>query len=461
MRTDHPRSRGVYSRATIPAGIAGGSSPLARGLPPPAAPSRSGHRIIPARAGFTPTTTPALSPGGDHPRSRGVYPNSARSTTSSAGSSPLARGLLIHDPVDALTHRIIPARAGFTRRAGAHRDPDGDHPRSRGVYSYTRMRRRLRKGSSPLARGLRGDQARPGAGAGIIPARAGFTPGGGSPGAGSGDHPRSRGVYAGPRVPSQAMAGSSPLARGLLPPEAATMIRARIIPARAGFTCRRHGGGRDRPDHPRSRGVYQSPAPTGPRRSGSSPLARGLHDWWEIEFGCFGIIPVRAGFTPRRRRPGRGSGDHPRSRGVYDDIRALCRPPCGSSPLARGLPAVIDDQREVTRIIPARAGFTPRGPGASGPPRDHPRSRGVYSYVSDDEPYPGGSSPLARGLPVSAGPNQGRAVDHPRSRGVYLLAEAWIDSHGGSSPLARGLRKEGLPVCVLGRIIPARAGFTR
>ena len=51
------------------------------------------------------------------------------------------------------------------------------------------------EGSSPLARGLRGgvlDGARP---VGIIPARAGFTPPMGVSGRERGDHPRSRGVY--------------------------------------------------------------------------------------------------------------------------------------------------------------------------------------------------------------------------------------------------------------------------
>ena len=71
-----------------------GSSPLARGLHPRAIHHRAQHRIIPARAGFTksPPTPRRTQP--DHPRSRGVY----RVVGSWCG----------------MGSRIIPARAGFT-----------------------------------------------------------------------------------------------------------------------------------------------------------------------------------------------------------------------------------------------------------------------------------------------------------------------------------------------------------
>ena len=91
------------------------------------------------------------------------------------GSSPLARGL--HEPVPAAHDlgRIIPARAGFTNGAGCDSRRQWDHPRSRGVYECGEEFIYLRRGSSPLARGLRlvlGASERAG---GIIPARAGFT----------------------------------------------------------------------------------------------------------------------------------------------------------------------------------------------------------------------------------------------------------------------------------------------
>jgi len=50
----------------------------------------------------------------DHPRSRGVYGARRPMVGRRAGSSPLARGLLIGVRLLRLRRRIIPARAGFT-----------------------------------------------------------------------------------------------------------------------------------------------------------------------------------------------------------------------------------------------------------------------------------------------------------------------------------------------------------
>ena len=275
-------------------------------------------RIIPARAGFTTGCASAATPTWDHPRSRGVYWADMSEHVVLPGSSPLARGL----------------RAGFTwsLRSGA------DHPRSRGVYierDYFTIRP---FGSSPLARGLqrRNHLGRPGAG--IIPARAGFTGSQSCPHMRRRDHPRSRGVYALRAAAFGYRTGSSPLARGLR--------RAR---------GRRPGGRRD---HPRSRGVYSRPRPHSRGCAGSSPLARGLRRLPEETAAFRRIIPARAGFTPMSSlRPSRPS-DHPRSRGVYLQVDPYGDAAHGSSPLARGLRA--DDRliSEMSRIIPARAGFT-------------------------------------------------------------------------------------------------------
>ena len=48
----------------------------------------------------------------------------------------------------------------------------------------------------------------------------------------------------------------------------------------------------------------------------------------------------------------------PRSRGVYFGDERVRGAYQGSSPLARGLRAVLDSSEELKRIIPARAGFT-------------------------------------------------------------------------------------------------------
>ena len=194
-----------------------------------------------------------------------------------------------------------------------------------------------------------------------------------------------------------------------------------------------------------------------------------------------GIIPARAGFTHQRGRLHHEPGDHPRSRGVYRPRRPPARPRPGSSPLARGLRDIPHEGSQRRRIIPARAGFTPRARPSSRSSPDHPRSRGVYwhpEYVPADWD---GSSPLARGLrprpagkppgpriiPARAGftsrtmPGSTPSSDHPRSRGVYRQGEVHRPALTGSSPLARGLRGQisAQPIDV--GIIPARAGFTR
>ena len=194
--------------------------------------------------------------------------------------------------------------------------------------------------------------------------------------------------------------------------------------------------------------------------NGSSPLARGLLLAIAIISVSRRIIPARAGFTRYVRASSQTREDHPRSRGVYPSQLPLLQAHFGSSPLARGLPLTKMASLEPRRIIPARAGFT----GAS---CDHPGCDA-------------GSSPLARGLlcprivciprpriiPARAGFTVavvvviGVSPDHPRSRGVYAAAASWIAAASGSSPLARGLRELIPGTEAMAGIIPARAGFT-
>ena len=111
--------------------------------------------------------------------------------------------------------------------------------------------------------------------------------------------------------------------------------------------------------------------------------------------------------------------DHPRSRGVYAQVLQEDETRRGSSPLARGLLRRRHEDAYAVRIIPARAGFT----------------FGFESFQSS-------------------------VRDHPRSRGVYLTAHKLTLAFSGSSPLARGLQKYYGPNAMWGGIIPARAGFT-
>ena len=294
---DHPRSRGVYGRPTNKIGGASGSSPLARGLLSIVVTALSEVRIIPARAGFTTRGWTVLLWCRDHPRSRGVYVSWPVWSPGTPGSSPLARGLLPRINLDIILLGIIPARAGFTIFHASLMIWGWDHPRSRGVYTNSSEAHHSRRGSSPLARGLR------------CSTRFGSRM--------SSDHPRSRGVYRARSPRRRDIRGSSPLARGLLETFAEGMSRRRIIPARAGFTGNGFVVCQFVKDHPRSRGVYEVWCPSQTVPKGSSPLARGLPLHRQRTENRRRIIPARAGFTRRRYFRRHQHKDHPRSRGVY------------------------------------------------------------------------------------------------------------------------------------------------
>ena len=154
----------------------------------------------------------------------------------------------------------------------------------------------------------------------------------------------------------------------------------RIIPARAGFTSTSTDAPKSPADHPRSRGVYPGIGQRMTGTLGSSPLARGLRLRFLSGEYFRGIIPARAGFTAPPGPAGRDVPDHPRSRGVYNSCAFIVCARSGSSPLARGLLRYVHGARYTKGIIPARAGFTVCHLWALPLCRDHPRSRGVYDY---------------------------------------------------------------------------------
>ena len=177
-----------------------------------------------------------------------------------------------------------------------------------------------------------------------------------------------------------------------------------------------------------------------PPACGSSPLARGLLRLNDDDAPWARIIPARAGFTGWAPRTGVGGSDHPRSRGVY-----VVEVPAGG---------------HVLRIIPARAGFTPAGHGHAHRRRDHPRSRGVYSDRARQEIVRGRIIPARAGFTAPTPATSDSPPDHPRSRGVYSSRPWRARRMSGSSPLARGLPPAGGRHSRFERIIPARAGFT-
>ena len=94
IHRDHPRSRGEYLRVPHPDGGQQGSSPLSRGIPEGRRGDYSADRIIPALAGNTWSRSFCLLSGWDHPRSRGEYADPGPWSPLAGGSSPLSRGIL-------------------------------------------------------------------------------------------------------------------------------------------------------------------------------------------------------------------------------------------------------------------------------------------------------------------------------------------------------------------------------
>ena len=193
---DHPRTRGVYDPFSSLSVSTSGSSPHTRGLRDTDRRVRPVEGIIPAHAGFTGEHLPTRHGRADHPRTRGVYPRRAPCVAVRRGSSPHTRGLLLTLGVGGGPGRIIPAHAGFTVRHDRVVAQVADHPRTRGVYSTHLRNAAACLGSSPHTRGLPVETVVEAGEEGIIPAHAGFTPGGRGGRGGAGDHPRTRGVYA-------------------------------------------------------------------------------------------------------------------------------------------------------------------------------------------------------------------------------------------------------------------------
>ena len=231
-----------------------GSSPLTRGKPRIARCAPLGWRLIPAHAGKTHQPTPGVSKNTAHPRSRGENSCRVEGITDTGGSSPLTRGKLDRSGAHLGSHRLIPAHAGKTLRAG--RKP-------------------------------RGHRA----------------------------HPRSRGENLGNHVNLGQVAGSSPLTRGKLCFIGGKLRCRRLIPAHAGKTVMGRFWRNHAEAHPRSRGENVSPSARRAVARGSSPLTRGKRRLTRSELAHARLIPAHAGKTPASRHQRASGRAHPRSRG--------------------------------------------------------------------------------------------------------------------------------------------------
>ena len=157
MRSDHPRACGANGWLPIENRYNAGSSPRVRGKRRDVFVFACQMRIIPARAGQTMClwVTRYVTP--DHPRACGANSVAIQLYHCNVGSSPRVRGKRF-DGLDGETvHRIIPARAGQTRRRCSRVYRRSDHPRACGANFRHAIIGLHHVGSSPRVRGKQSD----------------------------------------------------------------------------------------------------------------------------------------------------------------------------------------------------------------------------------------------------------------------------------------------------------------
>ena len=294
------------------------------------------------------------------------------------GSSPQARGTLslcIHRNGHA---RFIPAGAGNTARIGRKFPVQTVHPRRRGEHRKLTLPIVGSDGSSPQARGTRVLGYVITDYCRFIPAGAGNTACLRSAHAVRTVHPRRRGEHTCCIFFAIFVDGSSPQARGTLITSATYKSGTRFIPAGAGNTP---GGSRLRSRtsvHPRRRGEHPRSMVYPLIFIGSSPQARGTHQHVLDYDDADRFIPAGAGNTHGDLRHGGWRTVHPRRRGEHSRRSASRRSAHGSSPQARGTPITNVSPTGSSRFIPAGAGNTSKAPTSKAPSSVHPRRRGEH-----------------------------------------------------------------------------------
>ena len=291
--------------------------------------------------------------------------------------SPLTRGKPAAEMARLSIRRLIPTHAGKTQMHRHTHSRSTAHPRSRGENSPSKQTASTVPGSSPLTRGKQRGRGPAIAMPRLIPTHAGKTC-------------RTSLIWC-------PQPGSSPLTRGKRGDQEAVRRRRGLIPAHAGKTDPGAGRGYDSEAHPRSRGENRRALRPYLRHGGSSPLTRGKQRRGAVAVAALGLIPAHAGKTGGRRRRGRRTRAHPRSRGENAPEGARCTRSQGSSPLTRGKPHLGLEHLGNGRLIPAHAGKTRCLTGGLRPAWAHPRSRGENTAMASTVRVTMGSSPLTRG----------------------------------------------------------------
>ena len=393
----HPRACGENRRPAVVQVGPDGSSPRVRGKLGQVVARVGQGRLIPARAGKTWSRPRARPKAPAHPRACGENSAAPSADCFSTGSSPRVRGKLVGVQNSVDGDGLIPARAGKTANFRGTMAEGMAHPRACGENPVTATLALPPPGSSPRVRGKLRMWASIDGNPGLIPARAGKTPRPTCRSPRRWAHPRAcgendRGIPACTRP-----YGSSPRVRGKRDLVRDLAGWSRLIPARAGKTHSVTKGPRWPAAHPRACGENRPASASALNRAGSSPRVRGKHAAPRVDHEVAGLIPARAGKTPRGRPAGARRRAHPRACGENLLTASLLASCAGSSPRVRGKRADAKVHSWRFGLIPARAGKTP---GAAGPPRPgpaHPRACGENQLHDDAGHWQSGSSPRVRG----------------------------------------------------------------
>ena len=191
--------------------------------------------------------------------------------------------------------------------------------------------------------------------------------------------------------------GSSPRVRGKPVEGLQTVLEHGLIPARAGKTPAHVDMSSPFPAHPRACGENWSQLIEYGDSAGSSPRVRGKRVLGEGHGGGLRLIPARAGKTTQRPSPACRSWAHPRACG--ENGRSRCVPSAGqgSSPRVRGKRTCGWRDWNPRGLIPARAGKTGHVLQRRRDPRAHPRACGENVQEVSLVAIPAGSSPRVRG----------------------------------------------------------------
>ena len=236
---------------------------------------RASARLIPARAGKTPSTWGSPSRSRAHPRACGENARFPARGSNPAGSSPRVRGKHDLHHLRCNPNGLIPARAGKTDSPG----PSGwfcwAHPRACGENKHNRYQSIPHAGSSPRVRGKRDAGRHVAAPRRLIPARAGKTTSSSTRRRVSTAHPRACGENFRLICSLFFPTGSSPRVRGKLLTLPVTNRFRGLIPARAGKTCNQVGIKQQPRAHPRACGENRHCVSQLTPALGSSPRVRG------------------------------------------------------------------------------------------------------------------------------------------------------------------------------------------